>query len=141
MCVLQVPHLGQRDALSIQFRKQKPGRNHSGHSCAATLTHGGSAGSAPLGSRSSVGGLPPLTGGSSGGSEAGGSEAGGSEAGGCEAGSEADGSSGGSSGGSEAGGAAVPPAASHPTSSGRALVVKNLPPSLPYEAVRVFFSQ
>lgn len=122
-----MPHLGQREALSIQFRKPKPGRNHSGHSGAAPLTRGGS------------GGLAPLTGGSSGGSEAGCSEAGGSEAGGSEADGSEEGSS--SSGSRASGEVPLPPATPHYMHSGRALVVKNLPPSLPYEAVRVFFSQ
>ncbi|PRW45382.1 transcriptional Sir2 family isoform B [Chlorella sorokiniana] len=115
-----VPHMGQREPLSIQYRKQQPGR---------------SGGSVPLASRSRTGGLPPLSGCSRGssGSEVGGRESGGSEAGGSEGDCSGD-------SGAE-GRAQVLPATPQYLSGGRALVVKNLPLSLPYEAVRVFFSQ
>ncbi len=126
ICVLQVPHLGQREALSIQFRKQQPSRSHA----SATPFSGGAAQS---GSRSRSGGGSFC-------SEPGTCEGGSSESGGSE-GPCKDAGRGNSWGGSEAGDCWGPPRSEQHLSGGRALVVKNLPPSLPYEAVRVFFSQ
>lgn len=125
---VQVPHLSQQEALSIQYRKQQPSRSSAiaPFSCSKPGSRRGS----------------EAAGGGSSSSSRGGSEAGGSEAGGSEEVCSVAGGSGNGSGGGEASG--VSPASS-PTpqlmSGGRALVVKNLPPSLPYEAVRVFFSQ